>query len=317
MPLALLAAFAGSLAIHVAALFGADIELPGEDAEPVTLQAELKPLPAPAAPPRHSRPPARPASKPAAPAGQRPPAPAPEPPAAPAAALAPEPPAPPPAATPPLPVAAKPLQPASGVIRYAISLGDHGFVIGRAEHRWEFAADGSYRLSGVTETSGLAALFKPLRMEYRSAGQLGPDGLQPSEFRTLKNGQPTRENVEFDWPAGVAHFDRDGSTQPVTPGTQDILSLNYQLAYLPHPEAGNRIGVVNGRKLNRHSLDSLGEEELDTPAGHFRTLHLRAATDYVTEIWIALDRYRLPVKIRFTDRKGDSYEQVATELGTE
>ena len=47
-----------------------------------------------------------------------------------------------------------------------------------------------------------------------------------------------------------------------------------------------------------------------------RTLHLRAMTDNVTEIWIALDRLRLPVKIRFTDKKGESFEQVATELGT-
>ena len=38
-------------------------------------------------------------------------------------------------------------------------------------------------------------------------------------------------------------------------------------------------------------------------------------TDNVTEVWIALDHDRLPVKIRFTDKKGDSFVQVATELG--
>jgi hypothetical protein len=75
------------------------------------------------------------------------------------------------------------------------------------------------------------------------------------------------------------------------------------------------IGVVTGKKYERYALDSLGEEEIDTPAGHFRTLHLRAMTDNVTEIWIALDRERLPVKIRFTDKKGESFEQVATEIG--
>ena len=34
------------------------------------------------------------------------------------------------------------------------------------------------------------------------------------------------------------------------------------------------------------------------------------------EVWLALDRERLPVKIRFTDKKGESFEQVATELGS-
>ena len=71
-----------------------------------------------------------------------------------------------------------------------------------------------------------------------------------------------------------------------------------------------------GKKYERYALDSLGEEEIDTPAGRFRTLHLRAMTDSVTEIWLALDHHRLPVKIRFTDKKGDVFEQIATELGS-
>ena len=48
-----------------------------------------------------------------------------------------------------------------------------------------------------------------------------------------------------------------------------------------------------------------------------RTLHLRAMTDSVTEIWLALDHHRLPVKIRYTDKKGDIFEQVATEIGSQ
>ena len=39
-------------------------------------------------------------------------------------------------------------------------------------------------------------------------------------------------------------------------------------------------------------------------------------TESTTEIWIALDRYRLPVKIRFIDKKGDSFEQLVTEIGS-
>ena len=59
----------------------------------------------------------------------------------------------------------------------------------------------------------------------------------------------------------------------------------------------------------------MGEEDIDTPAGRFRTLHLRAAGETLTEIWLALDHQRLPVKIRFTDKKGDSYSQVLSEFG--
>jgi hypothetical protein len=208
-----------------------------------------------------------------------------------------------------------PVLPAQGYLRFSVSKSSLGLEIGRAEHRWEFPGDGTYRLTSVLETSGLAALLKPLRQQYESAGRLGAGGLQPETFRTLKNGQPTRENADFDWSTGEVRLARDGSVQRIATGTQDILSLNYQLAYLPAPENGATIGVVTGRKYEKHGLDSLGEDIIETPAGRFRTLHLRAVGETVTEIWIALDHGRLPVKIRFTDKKGDSFEQIATELG--
>ena len=54
MPVALLAALLGSLAIHAAALVGMDVELfgGGPEPEPAPLRAEIRPLPeAPPAPP--------------------------------------------------------------------------------------------------------------------------------------------------------------------------------------------------------------------------------------------------------------------------
>lgn len=313
MPLAFFAALAGSLSIHLAALFGTDFELFGEEQKSVALKVEIQPLPvpkseAPALKPK--KPPVRPKSEMAAsPAASTTPV---------AETLAEKsmppvssiaPPPPPPAAPP------KPLLPSQGVIRYRVFMGDQGLVVGRAEHRWDFTEDGRYRLHGKTETSGLVALFKSLTYENESSGRLTVGGLQPESYRTLKNGRDGNENADFDWAAAVVHLARDGSVREIAAGTQDILSLNYQLAYLGSPQSGASIGVVTGKKYERYALDSLGEEVLETPAGRFRTLHLRAMTDSRTEIWIALDHYRLPVKIRFTDKKGDSFEQLVTEIG--
>ncbi|UCV09244.1 DUF3108 domain-containing protein [Dechloromonas denitrificans] len=318
MPIVFVLALIGSLAIHGAALFGTDVELFGGGPEPVPLQAELQPPPAaPVEAPRvKSKPPRTKAAKKHTMASARPapatvpaqPEPDVAPETAPATSIA-EP------AMPPPPPPARPLLPAEGVIRFAIFKESLGFQVGRAEHRWVFAEDGSYRLTGMTETSGLAALLKPVRLEIESRGRLVAGGLQPETLRSLKNGQDANENADFDWSSGAVRLSRDGSVRPIAPGAQDILSLNFQLAYLKKPEDGSSIGVVTGKKYERYGLDSLGEEEIDVPAGHFRTLHLRAQTDNVTEIWIALDHHRLPVKIRFTDKKGESFEQVATELG--
>jgi hypothetical protein len=213
------------------------------------------------------------------------------------------------------PPPAKPLLPASGAIRFAIYQESLGILVGRAEHRWEFTEDGHYQLSNVTETSGLVSLFKPIRVRAESKGRLVAGGLQPDSYRTWKNGQDNKDGADFDWLAGLVHLARDGSVLAVEPGTQDLLSLTYQLAYLTHPEAGSSIGIVTVRKYQRYALEALGEEEIDIPAGHFRTLHLRTTTDTTTEIWIALDLHRLPVKIRYTDRKGERFVQVATQIG--
>ncbi len=321
MPVALFAALLGSLAIHAAALFGTDAELFGGEQEPAPLRAELRPLPEPpasppaVAPPASARPAAKAAKVPrlamARPTPQALPV-APEPEAEPAMENAPEMPS---TATRQPPEPTRPVLPATGTIRFAIYKESLGLQIGRAEHRWEFNEDGSYRLTAVTETSGLAALFKPVRMETESRGRMAAGGLQPETYRSLKNGKDANENADFDWSTAEVRLARDGSVRPIAPGTQDILSLNYQLAYLGKLAEGSTLGVVTGKKYERYALDSLGEEEIETPAGRFRTLHLRAMTDNITEIWIALDRQHLPVKIRFTDKKGESFEQVATELG--
>ena len=316
---ALIIAALGSVLLHGLALFSFDFGMFGEPLEPLPLVAEIRLLP-PAPTPEtqsvveKSEPPPRkqpPAPRPPQPAREVPaPAVAAEP-LPDAAAAEPEtlPPEPNPAP------AREPLLPASGYLKFVVIKESLGMQIGMAEHRWKFSADGSYRLQSRIETSGLAALFKPLRQEHESRGQMGPAGLQPIHFSVLRNGQPRGEDADFDWQAGEVVLERDGSRHPLHPGSQDVLSLNYQLAYLSRLEEGIRIGVVTGKKYEHYALDAMGEEDIDTPAGRFRTLHLRAAGETLTEIWLALDHQRLPVKIRFTDKKGDSYSQVLSEFG--
>lgn len=323
MPVALLAALLGSLAIHAAALVGMDVELfgGGPEPEPAPLRAEIRPLPeAPPAPPKvaPTTPPA-PAAKATRP--PRPASPRPLAQTAPVAALST--PEPEPEIVPEMPstasmtpaLPAKPILPASGTIRFAIFKESLGFQVGRAEHRWEFGEDGRYRLTGITETSGLVSLFKPIRIETESSGRMVA-GAAAETYRTLKNGKDAGENADFDWStAGSPACPRwqraaDCQGHPGHPVAQLPVRLSRGLA------EGSVIGVVTGRKYERYAVDSLGEEDIETPAGRFRTLHLRAMTDKTTEVWIALDRQRLPVRIRFTDKKGESFEQVATEIGS-
>ena len=212
-------------------------------------------------------------------------------------------------ATPPVVVTAR--LPARGSIRYRVERGDRSFPIGFARQEWEVRAD-RYRISALSETSGLVALFKRVRVEAESRGRVGSSGLVPEHFVVRRSGRERAEEIDFDWPARQV---RMGERPPLAlrGGTQDILSLNFQLALLPE-HSGVAVNVATGRKLAGYRIEVMGEETIETPAGSFRCLHLRLAGTATTELWLAYEQALLPVKIRHVDRKGDVFVQSATHI---
>ncbi|MFZ4535233.1 DUF3108 domain-containing protein [Propionivibrio sp.] len=328
MPFALIIALAASLGIHVAALFGPDIELATEP-ESMPVMVELKPMPrpqAPVEPPKKSEKPTavkakakQPRQKAAAvaktvaiatpvlsvpeassdtvaaptvdAAGKQ------------ASVVAPE---------PALLPAVAPRLPEHGRISYRVDRGDSNFEIGVSRHEWS-VFDGHYRLSSVVETTGLVWLFKSYRIEMESRGLMTAEGLQPESFAIRRNGQEVKEKALFDWENMTVRVGDHGE-QALDYGAQDLLSFNYQLGFLPHPEAGSTLPIATGRKYGIYRLEVLGDEEIEVPAGVMRTLHLRAPGENTTELWLAYDYLLLPVKIRYVDSKGDSLVQVATKI---
>lgn len=316
MPFVLIMAFAASIGVHALALFGTDIDL-STMPEPPAIVAELQPLPKPKPPVEH---PAKHEPKKAAKHKPSHPLAAPIASAAPVLALpdssepvatassATEAEAPPAAEA----VPTESRLPAHGMIRYRVDHGEGGFEVGRSTHDWEIV-DGVYRITAVTETSGLLALFKPLRIELESRGRLTAEGLQPERFMIRRGGSETNEKAQFDWVKMQVQIG-NRAAQPLGRGAQDLLSFHYQLGFLPHPEASNELPIATGKKYENYHLESLGDEQIEVPAGSFRTLHLRAPGDNTTELWLAYDYLLLPVKIRHLDRDGDSFVQVATEI---
>jgi hypothetical protein len=314
MPFALIIAFAASLGAHALALFGPNVDL-STAPEPPAIVAELQPLPKP------SPPPAKPVQK----AAPRPKHVLPH--VDPVATAAPVLSTPEPSSVSTAPVAevassgesvvteAAPKEsrlPARGMIRYRVDRGDQGFAVGDSTHDWA-VVDGAYRITSVTETSGLAALFKPLRIELESRGHLTDEGLQPDSFMIRRGGSETSEKAQFDWAQMTVKIG-NGAAQLLDHGAQDLLSFHYQLGFLPHADVASNLPIATGKKYENYRIEPLGDEEIEVPAGKFRTLHLRAPGDNTTELWLAYDYLLLPVKIRHTDRQGDSFVQVATEI---
>lgn len=323
MPIALLAAIAASLVTHVTVLFLPDGDwLPASHEEAITLQAELQ-IPVPVA---TATPPAKPISKPSKVNKHPKPADLPavttgsntqastEPLAPPTPAME-QTPAPPRQSLPP------PGGSQRGSLSYRVYKGTQGFEVGRAVHHWEIV-DGHYTLTSTTQTSGLAGLFYPITLELQSAGDFGPDGFIPTRFKTLKQGAETQENAHFDWTHNTIRLDRDGKDRALAQGSQDLLSFPFQLAYrvrqLGAIEATFPMHVASGKRYDAFNFAVQGEESVETRTGTFRALHLKATAPSnsadTTDVWLSIEHQWLAIKIRFTDRHGDSFEQVVDHL---
>ena len=200
--------------------------------------------------------------------------------------------------------------PGPGRVRYVITRGESGLVVGQTVHTWEH--DGlAYRAQSVAETTGLAALFKPARVMQSSEGELTAEGLKPHEFRHQR--VVGLDTASFDWARRVVAY--AGREQAVVPGTQDMLSMYYQLVLLAPQSGALEVPIATGRKLESFRIEVLGEETVALPAGERRAMRLRTRSggDSI-ELWIAADMRGLPVKIRFTDRKGEIFDQIVQDV---
>ncbi len=331
----LLIAVAASLGVHAWLLFAPEFDLL-PFLEPPPLHAELKPAPAietPLEPPPKAAPTAaskRPAKHRQARAPARPPKPAPvlKAHASPLALAAPA--IDPPPSTEPAAAAIGPLAlattpsaaaegmpgasrlPARGTIRYRVDRGDQGFMIGQSTHDW-VVVDGVYRITAVTETNGLVALFKPFRIELESRGTVTAAGLVPAQFSSRREGRANGEQAEFDWQQMQVHVGQR-PPQALSTGAQDLLSFPYQLGLLPDLASGTLMPVATGKKYEQYRFEVVGDEDVETPAGSFRSLHLRVDGVSPTELWLAYDRSLLPVKILHTDHKGAIFVEIATSI---
>ncbi|GHT92494.1 hypothetical protein AGMMS49545_10130 [Betaproteobacteria bacterium] len=212
-----------------------------------------------------------------------------------------------------------------GTMRYIVYRGDQGFEVGRAQLQWELY-DGRYRLNLHTETSGVVGLLYPVAADVESRGHLGAEGLIPDRY-TLTPLDKNPDEVYFNWEIGQMEMRASDPRaqsrqrpQPVHPGSQDILSLQFQFAYLLAP-VENAIGksvaiwVTNDKRYEQIRFEVLGEEVLELPAGVFPTLHLQSVGgNKKIDFWLTNNYQMLPVKTRFTDKKGDIYEQAVSEI---
>ena len=319
----LLWALAISLALHFLLLIGARIRLPQPAPEkPLTVKLVALPQAVPPkkiAPPKpHPKPVHTPAPKAeTAPPPTAEPLPAPTPietarveqPAPPAA----QPPAPPPKPLTPLPKRIE--------IAYTLYKGEQKLNVGRLTTTWQINGT-QYTLTSIAEATGLFSLFVRGALIQVSRGELASEGLKPGEFWIQRGQSGNRtDSASFDWAGQLLRYGpaNEQRTQPLASGTQDVLSVLFQLA-LTAPHSGTLdLAVTNGRKFDHYRYRVEGEEMLETPLGTVKAEHLAKADpdgDRL-DVWLAADYHYLPVRLKITDKKGDTAEQIVQSISGE
>jgi len=195
-------------------------------------------------------------------------------------------------------------------VRYGLARGEQTLV-------WINEGE-AYTLTSVASATGLAGVFYRGRFVQTSRGRITPRGLAPEEFWDQRGDK--RSSARFDsandtltlTPAKGAprHFAYQGEVQ-------DALSLFFQLALTAPPADGAlAYTVFNGKKLRNYAYEVRGEAILETALGALRTLHLarRDDGDGRFEIWLAIDRHYLPVRVLRSDDQGSEMELVLLSI---
>ena len=169
-----------------------------------------------------------------------------------------------------------------------------------------------YTLTSVASATGFAGVFYRGRFVQTSRGRITPYGLQPEEFWDQRGNK--RSSARFDAGRGQLtlqpakgeprHFTYQGDAQ-------DALSLFFQMALTaPPPDGRFSYTVFNGKKLRAYTYEVRGEAMLETALGTLRTLHLvrQMNSEGRFEVWLAIDRHYLPVRMLRSEENGEEME---------
>ena len=198
-------------------------------------------------------------------------------------------------------------------LTFAVYKGVDGFKIGDVHHRLEINRD-RYILRAVKRITGLAGPLNNEQTTQTSRGRIVKQGLQPESFTEEKTANGSRQNlkVTFDWVARKMRFGRDRDTS-LPDDAQDVLSFTYQLSQLSMHREIIPFAISDGRQFENYELEIGGKEEISTPIGKVRALHLRkmhARGEAYFEIWLGLEYRLLPVKFRQVDSSNAVTEEV-------
>ena len=197
-------------------------------------------------------------------------------------------------------------------LTFAVHKGADAFMTGEIHHQLEIRGR-RYTLQSVRQTAGVASLRDSGRLIQSSGGKIGEHGLQPDTFEEQEITRDGKKSLQatFDWPSQKLRFSSGGET-PLPLDAQDMLSFMYQLSQVPMEGEFFPMAVSDATQLQQYQIEIGAKEDIATPMGKLRTLHLRkmhTQGEAYFEIWLGLEYRLLPVKFRQVDGSDNVIEE--------
>lgn len=213
--------------------------------------------------------------------------------------------------------AATPLPPFFSA-QYSVTL--KGIPVGKGTRRF-YQQDNHYVFETVTETSGLAALFRGDEITERSIFTLVADKIRPQryEYHHVGRKKDRHQQIEFDWQAKLARNVVAGDEWEVAITDDTIDNMLYQLVLMQKLAAGEReiaFDIAYKGTVRHYQPSFLGTEEVDTGLGRMEAVKYERVADEGkrrTVLWCAPKLNFLPVKVEHTE-KGDTGRLVLDQV---
>ena len=197
-------------------------------------------------------------------------------------------------------------------LTFTVSSGADLSNSGELIHRLDIDAD-KYTLEASKTIGGLKNLLIQEQTIQNSHGKIDEHGLQPTIFKEdkISGGKKQELQTTFDWATQIVHLST-GEDAPLPADLQDILSFMYQLSQLSMRREIVPLTISDGTRLEQIQIEIGTVEDIITPMGNLRALHLRkihVQGEPYFEIWLAKEYRLLPVKFRQINALGKVIEE--------
>jgi hypothetical protein len=197
---------------------------------------------------------------------------------------------------------------------FNVSNGSDNLTIGEIHQQLDIIGD-KYSLKSTRETAESIDLFVHEQVLQSSEGKVSENGLQPDTFVEDKVTAETQQKLEvfFDWKALQMHFSH-GEDAKLPADTQDALSYMYQFSQISMQGELISVSITNGARLESLKFEIGTVEDILTPMGKLRALHLKKVHEKgeaYFELWLGFDYRLLPIKFRRTNELGNVTEEFA------